>query len=228
MVKQFNHLSIITDAQAEGSPEHHEDDGARSKRQPPMTRSMQSDARRAHLAGETGMMPAVVADAESADDNTEAQDASRTTAETTAAPEHQPKAAPAAQTERQPRILIVEDTVELAEVIQATLQRLNMNAVVEMRGERALKRYETLQPDVVLLDIALPDTSGWKLLETIREQQAANTGVKQAAIIVITAYGDAANRLVGKLQNVHSYLVKPFTADEVAKKVLKALNSNVG
>ena len=44
-------------------------------------------------------------------------------------------------------------------------------------------------------------------------------------IIVITAYGDPANRLIGKLQNVHEYLVKPFTSDEVERVVLSALSS---
>lgn len=45
------------------------------------------------------------------------------------------------------------------------------------------------------------------------------------AVIIITAYGDPANRLVGKLQNVRDYLIKPFTADEVEKVVMKVLSS---
>jgi CheY-like chemotaxis protein len=73
---------------------------------------------------------------------------------------------------------------------------------------------------LVLLDLALPDMPGWKVLDTIKEQQR---GEPLPAIIVISAYGDAANRLMGKLQAVHSYLIKPFSPDDVQKVVANAL-----
>jgi DNA-binding response OmpR family regulator len=47
-------------------------------------------------------------------------------------------------------------------------------------------------------------------------------------VVIITAYGDPANRLIGKLQNVHDYLIKPFTAEEVERVVLGALSSSAG
>ena len=80
--------------------------------------------------------------------------------------------------------------------------------------------YHAEHPDLVLLDLALPDMAGWKVLDTIKEQQR---GEKLPAIIVISAYSDAANRLMGKLQSVHSYLIKPFRPDDVEKVVANAL-----
>jgi CheY-like chemotaxis protein len=171
-------------------------------------------------AAETGVLPAVVLPAEGTD-NTDRQDASRTTAETSAMP------VPAdAQNGRAPSVLIVEDTAELAEVIQATLERMRMVTRTESHGSKALARYNEMRPDVILLDIGLPDTTGWKLLESIQELERKSG--KMPIVIVITAYGDAANRLVGKLQNVHSYLVKPFTADEVERAVSRALSEKAG
>jgi CheY-like chemotaxis protein len=222
MAEHSKLISIITDEHAEGSPEKNEDVEAESPRRTLTTPALKADSPPSNLAAETGIMPAVFVSAEGVDNN-EGQDASRTTAETTSVPDAQPSAETGVSSN--PKVLIVEDTVELAEVIQATLERLDMVTVVEAHGDRALRRYEELEPDVVLLDIALPDTTGWKILEAIREGQ--KTGDHQPIIIVITAYGDAANRLVGKLQDVHDYLVKPFTADEVATVVKKALNSNV-
>src|SRR5262245_19912243 len=119
-----------------------------------------------------------------------------------------------------PRVLIVEDTVELGEVIQATLQRMHIMAFCETHGLKALKRYEEIQPDLVLLDIGLPDMTGWKVLDAMKESKAI---FKRPAIVVITAYGDPANRLMGKVQGVDSYLIKPFTADEVQKVVQDVL-----
>ena len=111
-----------------------------------------------------------------------------------------------------PRVLIVEDTVELGEIIKAALKGMNVLTFHELRGSSALQVYRTMHPDIVLLDIGLPDMSGWRLLDIIKETQL---DVRRPAIVVITAYGDPANRLMGKLQGVHSYLVKPFTLDQV-------------
>ncbi|MBL8161090.1 MAG: response regulator [Anaerolineae bacterium] len=171
-------------------------------------------------AAETGLIAPVMLTSHEGHDTTEAQDSSRTTAETNqAAPfaQHAPdKATPGS-----PSVLIIEDTTELAEVIQATLERMNMTTVHETHGGKALSRFESMSPDIVLLDIGLPDMTGWKFLETIKEKHKGNLPI----IIVITAYGDPANRLVGKLQGVYDYLIKPFTSDEVEKVVLTAFQS---
>lgn len=117
-------------------------------------------------------------------------------------------------------VLIVEDTEELAEIMRATLERLNLRVLHETHGQRALDIFGKEKLDLVLLDIALPDTTGWKVLEAMRDQTP--TG-KLPVIIVITAYGDPANRLMGKLQEIHSYMMKPLTPDEVEARVTDAL-----
>jgi DNA-binding response OmpR family regulator len=116
-------------------------------------------------------------------------------------------------------VLIVEDTTELAEVIQATLERLGITAYHETHAGKALDIFKKEKPDLILLDIGLPDMSGWKLLDGIKELDKDN----MPHFIVITAYGDPANRLMGKLQEVDSYLIKPFSPDEVERVVGKVL-----
>jgi len=75
----------------------------------------------------------------------------------------------------------------------------------------------------VLLDIGLPDMTGWKFLEAVKEKHKDEMPI----IIVITAYGDPANRLVAKFQGVYNYLIKPFTSDEVEQVVMSALRSKI-
>lgn len=174
-------------------------------------------------AGETGMLPAVSIQPESMDMN-DLQDASRTTAESSAIPLAQ--SLPDTGSGHAPTVLIIEDTVELAELLQVTLDRMGLTTFSETHGNKALARYYELKPDLVLLDIGLPDMTGWKLLEHIKDNLRDNGTMP--LVIVITAYGDAANRLVGKLQNVYSYLVKPFTSDEVERVVSRALSGKVG
>lgn len=209
--------SDIIRANAEGSPGEKE---TKEPVDPLQTVTLPALKLRVSAApsAETGLISAVVVQAEGRDDN-ESQDASRTTAESQAAPAAQK--APEVTRKRTPSVLIIEDTTELAEVIQATLQRMNMIAVTEAHGQKALAMFDQLNPDVVLLDIGLPDMTGWKLLEAVKAKRQDDMPI----IIVITAYGDPANRLVGKLQGVYDYLIKPFTADEVERVVEKALRS---
>lgn len=119
-------------------------------------------------------------------------------------------------------VLIVEDTVELAEVIQATIEGMGIKSIFETHGKNGIERLKEIKPKLMLMDIGLPDISGWKMLDMIKEAYTDNEGA-MPTIIVITAYGDPANRLIGKLQNIHSYLVKPFTPDEVERVVSMAL-----
>ncbi len=120
-----------------------------------------------------------------------------------------------------PRVLIVEDTEELGKIIQIALKGMNLISIHEMRGSTALNTYNQMRPDIVLLDIGLPDMTGWRLLDAIKESQ---TEGRRPVIVVISAFGDPANRLMGKLQGVYGYLVKPFTLDQVRQVVRKILD----
>jgi len=122
------------------------------------------------------------------------------------------------------QVLVVEDTPELAEMVVATLRRVHISAEYELRGENALKRYIETKPPVILLDLNLPDLPGWKVLEAIRDYSRDN-GVTGPRIIIMTAMGDPANRLVGKLQGVHGYIVKPCPTAELQATVRNALES---
>ena len=119
-----------------------------------------------------------------------------------------------------PRILIVEDAVELVELLRATIERMHMLVFTETHGMRALSRYNDIHPDLVLLDIALPDMTGWKVLDAMKESKAI---FRRPRIIVMTAYGDPANRLMGKLQGIDKYLTKPFTTTEVMSLIREVL-----
>ncbi len=142
-------------------------------------------------------------------------------------PEAQAKLAVAKNKDKEkPRILIVEDTQELAEVIQATLESAGMQAESVSHGAKALERIKAQPPQILLLDIGLPDMTGWKMLEELRDWKKNDKDMP--TVIVITAYGDPANRLIGKLQGIHSYLIKPFTSAEVEKVVRSALDAPAG
>jgi CheY-like chemotaxis protein len=153
-------------------------------------------------------------------DNDEEQDASITKDETKLSTKSETETVKKISTDAP--VLIVEDTVELGEVIQATLEGMGLKTVQETHGKTGLDRLKEINPELVIMDIGLPDPTGWKLLDHIKEHYV-ETGEEMPTIIVITAYGDPANRLIGKLQNIHSYLIKPFTPDQVEHLVGMAM-----
>lgn len=222
MSKQVITESFNIRNMAEGSPDHYELQELDS----PLKTSLMPAVRRhipAAEIGETGVISMVDAKAEGKDED-ESQDASRTTDETKAPPEKDAVAEKSDKSDDKATVLIVEDTLELAEVIQATLESMGLNSTFETHGQKAVAKFKEMRPDLVLMDIGLPDMTGWKVLDNIKEFQESSEDSKKATIIVITAYGDPANRLVGKLQGIHSYLIKPFTPDEVENLVNRALN----
>lgn len=188
------------------------------------TATFPSLSRVAFLAGVTGEAKAVQMKAEGEETDTDRESIVRASDETL--PDRSTMQVAVAKAafeddDHQPNILIVEDTEELAEVIQATLENQGMQVTWVSHGERGLEQIQSQEPDIVLLDIGLPDMTGWKMLEELRKSKEAPEDMP--IIIVISAYGDPANRLIGKLQGVHSYLIKPFTSDEVEQVVQGAL-----
>lgn len=124
---------------------------------------------------------------------------------------------------REIKALVLEDTQELAEILVETLRGMNFQAESRSHGRPALELFDQLQPDLMMLDIALPDMQGWKVLDAIKEKVQNNADFRLPKVIVITAYGDPANRLMGKLQDVSEYLIKPFTPTEIEKVVTRVM-----
>jgi CheY-like chemotaxis protein len=118
-------------------------------------------------------------------------------------------------------VLVIEDSVEVGELIRLALERMDLTVFHVTHGHQALDVWHAVHPDLVLLDVALPDMTGWDVLETMREQLQGSSG---PIVLVITAYHDPANRLMGKLQGVRAHLHKPLTSEGIARAVAQALN----
>lgn len=117
-------------------------------------------------------------------------------------------------------VLIVEDTDEIALIIQLTLESMGIQSHRVNNGHKALDTLTEEHPDLLLLDIGLPGMSGWELLEAIKTRYPD----AQFPVIVLTAFGDPANRLIGKFQpHVVRYFVKPFDMKDLAQAVREAL-----
>ncbi|MGE7114286.1 response regulator transcription factor [Lysinibacillus sp. NPDC047702] len=119
------------------------------------------------------------------------------------------------------KILIVEDEYAISQVLKAYLKKVGYDVMQCFNGGQALTVFQECQPDLVLLDIMLPEKNGWRILEEVR-------GISSCPIIMLTALGDVNYRLEGFDQGADDYIAKPFIADEVVARVKAVLRRAEG
>ena len=115
-----------------------------------------------------------------------------------------------------PRVLLIDDDRRLAEMVVRYLGQSGM--VVEHRGDAAsgLAALETMAPDLVLLDLMLPDADG---LDVCRRVRVANGPAQMVPILMLTARGEITDRVVGLELGADDYLSKPFEPRELLARV---------
>jgi len=114
------------------------------------------------------------------------------------------------------RILIVEDEASIAVPFARMLEREGFETTVEGTAAGALQAARSERPDLVLLDLALPDGDGRDVCRTLR-------GESQVPVIMLTARGTETDRVVGLELGADDYVVKPFSAIEVIARIRAVL-----
>ncbi|HRF94924.1 MAG TPA: response regulator [Aggregatilineales bacterium] len=124
------------------------------------------------------------------------------------------------QNPNKPLVLFVEDADYLAELGSHILERIGIEVIICLTAEFAIDFMEKNRlPDLIVLDIGMPGMTGWEFLDIIKKYQETKT----IPIVVTTAYGDATNRLIGRLRDVDRYIVKPYKPEELQMVVRQIL-----
>ena len=119
-------------------------------------------------------------------------------------------------TERKRTILLVEDERSIVEPLAAALDREGFRTEIAGSVAEALSKAGEVDPDLVLLDLMLPDGSGYEVCRELRARSSV-------PIVMLTARGDEADRVVGLELGADDYVVKPFSAREVAARIRAVL-----
>ncbi len=115
------------------------------------------------------------------------------------------------------RVLVVDDEENIAYLVASALRLAGHEVVSEAAGEPAVRRAAAFGPDVVVLDVMLPDIDGF---EVMRRMRAAGS---TAAILFLSARSDTADRVRGLTTGGEDYIVKPFAVEELVARVALAL-----
>jgi DNA-binding response OmpR family regulator len=110
------------------------------------------------------------------------------------------------------RVLVVEDDPDISTVLRLALTRHSFDVVEAPDGRAAMWAFHHHRPDVVLLDVGLPEIDGWQVLARIRD-------ASDVPVLLISAHGSEADKVRGLRGGADDYLTKPFSVKEVLARV---------
>jgi DNA-binding response OmpR family regulator len=110
------------------------------------------------------------------------------------------------------RLLIVEDEEDIRLMLRATLRRYGHDIVEAPDGRAGLAAFDREGPDLVLLDIGLPEIDGWEVLARIRQHS-------EVPILMISAHGSEADQARGLRNGANGYLTKPFGPRDLVNRI---------
>ena len=114
------------------------------------------------------------------------------------------------------KILVVDDEKKIVEILKAYLERDTFQVLVAYDGRTALELAAQQSPDMIILDLMLPEISGWDVCRTLRQ----TSGVP---IIMLTARDEITDKIIGLELGADDYITKPFDPKEVISRIRAVL-----
>ncbi len=110
------------------------------------------------------------------------------------------------------KVLIVDDDKNICDLLRVYLEKEGYSTIISNEGNEAMIKFNSLNPDIVLLDIMLPGMDGWQICKEIRK--ASDT-----PIIMLTAKSEIFDKVLGLELGADDYIVKPFDTKEVLARI---------
>ncbi len=114
------------------------------------------------------------------------------------------------------KILIVDDDENICELLNLYLKKDGFDTVIANNGRQAVEYAEKLSPDLILLDIMLPELDGWQVCREIRKKS-------DVPIIMLTAKGETFDKILGLELGADDYVTKPFDTKEIVARIKAVL-----
>ena len=114
------------------------------------------------------------------------------------------------------KILVVDDEKRIVEILQAYLERDGYQVITAYDGRSALELARSNSPDLIILDLMLPEVSGWDVCRELRRES-------DVPIIMLTARDDTTDKIIGLELGADDYVTKPFDPKEIISRVRAVL-----
>ena len=123
------------------------------------------------------------------------------------------------------KVLCVEDEPEMIDLIRLILERRNIQVVGAVGGRLGIEALHREKPDLVLLDIMMPEVDGWEVFRSMKLDEE----LKSIPVIVVTAKAQSIDKVLGLyIAKVDDYITKPFSPQELLQSVDRVLENRQG
>jgi DNA-binding response OmpR family regulator len=123
---------------------------------------------------------------------------------------------------RSTKVVVVEDDPEMINLVKLILKKEGFDVTGAMGGRDGLEAIEKTRPDLVLLDLMMPDIDGWEVYQAMK----ASDYMKAIPVIIITAKAQSIDKVLGlHIAKVDDYITKPFSPGELVASVRKVLSN---
>lgn len=127
-----------------------------------------------------------------------------------------------ANAEKKRKIVCVEDEPDMIDLVKLILERQNFEVIGAMGGKEGIELIRQEKPDLVLLDLMMPDMDGWEVYRQVR----ADYRLKDIPIIVVTAKAQSIDKVLGlHIAKVEDYVTKPFGPQDLLWSIEKVLKN---
>ncbi len=119
-------------------------------------------------------------------------------------------------------IVCIEDEPEMIELVKLILGRHNYDVHGALGGQEGLEKISEVKPDLVLLDLMMPEMDGWQVFQTMR----VDPDMSHIPVIVVTAKAQSIDKVLGlHIAKVNDYITKPFGPQELLQSIRKVLET---
>jgi two-component system, OmpR family, phosphate regulon response regulator PhoB len=122
------------------------------------------------------------------------------------------------------RILVIEDEADIQQILEYNLREKGHKVFIAGKGEEGLRIAKEKKPDLVLLDLMLPDIPGTEVCKTLK----SDPSTKNTQVVMLTAKGEEIDRVVGFELGADDYVVKPFSVRELLLRIQAILRRSQG
>lgn len=122
----------------------------------------------------------------------------------------------------QKRVVCIEDEPEMIDLVRLILGRKGFNVIGANGGIEGLETVRRLKPDLILLDLMMPDMDGWEVYQQVK----ADPSLREIPVVVVTAKAQSIDKVLGlHIAKVDDYITKPFGPQELLESVEKILGT---
>ncbi len=121
------------------------------------------------------------------------------------------------------KVLVLDDSHVIRRLVEVVLEQIQLDVATASTGAEACQNLERDAPDLLILDLGLPDMSGWDVLKFVRSRPDLNG----TAVIMLTGHADAEDIDRAADMGANEYLLKPFRPDELRRLVVDTIHGPI-